>query len=194
MFQTVNVPREVRGRTVELYIMQQPSVAPSFKLAGSRLGKANVASINLTTLAQPRGAQVVRWNGTGLPPGVIDVAKDLLLWPRSASFPGVDGMLWLADTKTLVLLQITLSAVQDHASKFWADDATRRSLWQDRLGARNIKELWLTPYTSARKTRVHTGQYVCTLAQLLEHNPSLFPMLRKWEPAEEVGARRADTE
>ena len=55
------------------------------------------ASTNLTTLAQARGVQVVRWNGNGLPPGEIDMAKDMLLWPRSASFPGVDG-------KTLVLL------------------------------------------------------------------------------------------
>jgi len=199
VFQSVNVRGEVRGRMLEHYIMQQLSVAPSFKLAGSRLGKANVASIKLTTLAQARGVQVVRWNGNKLPPGKIDLARDLLLWPRSASFPGVDGMLWLADTKTLVLLQITLSSVHVHKSNFWADDATRRSLWQDRLGARDVKELWLTPYTSAGKTRVHTGQYVCTLAQLLEHNPSLFPLLRKWEPAEEVqprqvGARPADKE
>ena len=54
------------------------------------------------------------------------------------------------------------------------------------LGARNVKELWLTPYTSAGTKRDHTGQCVCSLAQLLEHNPSLFPMLRKWEPAEEI--------
>jgi len=194
VFQTVNVRREVRGRMLELYIMQQLSVAPSFKLAGSRLEKANVASTNLTTLAQPRGVPVVRWNGNGLPPGEIDVSKDMLLWPRSASFPGVDGMLWLADAKTLVLLQITLSSVHGHKSNFWAENTTLRSLWQDRLGARNVKELWLTPYTSAGTKRVHIGQYVCTLAQLLEHNPSLFPLLRKWEPAEEVGTRRADTE
>jgi len=193
VFQSLKVSRDVKGRMLEVYIMQQLSDASSFKLAGSRLGKANVASINLTTLAQPRGAQVVRWNGTDLPPGEIDAARNVLFWPNSANYPGVDGMLWLADTKTLVLLQITLSAVQDHASNFWADDATRRSLWQDRLGARDIKELWLTPYTSARTKRDHTGQYVCTLAQLLEHNPSLFPTLRKWEPAEEVGAQRADT-
>ena len=152
-----------------------------------------MASTNLTTLAQARGVQVVRWNGNALPPGEIDAARNVLFWPNSASYPGVDGMLWLADTKTLVLLQITLSAVQKHASNFWADDATRRSLWQDRLGARNIKELWLTPYTSVGKTRVHTGQYLCTLAQLLKDNTSLFPLLRKWKPAEEVGAQRADT-
>jgi len=165
---------------LELYIMQQLSVAPSFKLAGSRLGKA---STNLTTLAQTRGVQVVRWNGNGLPPGEIDVAKDMLLWPRSASFPGVDGMLWLADAKTLVLLQITLSSVHGHKSNFWVGDDARASLWRNGLGARNVKELWLTPYTSAGTKRDHTGQYVCSLAQLLEHNPSLFPMLRKWEPA-----------
>ena len=115
------------------------------------------------------------------------MAKDMLLWPRSASFPGVDG-------KTLVLLQITLSSVQGHESNFWVGDDSRTSLWRSRLGALQIKELWLTPYTSAGTKRDHTGQYVCSLAQLLEHNPSLFPMLRKWEPAEEVGARRADTE
>ena len=114
------------------------------------------------------------------------MAKDMLLWPRSASFPGVAGMLWLADAKTLVLLQITLSSVHGHKSNFWAENTTLRSLWQDRLGARNVKELWLTPYTSAGTKRVHTGQYVCTLAQLLEQNTGMFPLLRKWEPSEEV--------
>ena len=182
MVQAVNVPREVRGRMVELYIMEQLSVAPSFKLAGSRLGNANVASTNLTTLAQARGVQMVRWNGNGLPPGEIYVAKDMLLWPRSASFPGVDG-------KTLVLLQITLSSVQGHESNFWVGDDSWTSLWRNRLGARQIKELWLTPYTSAGKKPAHAGQFVCSLAQLLEQNTGMFPLLRKWEPSEEVGTR-----
>ena len=150
MVQAVNVPREVRGRMVELYIMEQLSVAPSFKLAGSRLGNANVASTNLTTLAQARGVQVVRWNGNALPPGEIDAARNVLFWPNSANYPGVDGMLWLADAKTLVLLQITLSSVHGHKSNFWVGDDARASLWRNRLGARNVKELWLVPARSQR--------------------------------------------
>ena len=114
------------------------------------------------------------------------MAINVLFGTNSAHYPGVDGMLWLADAKTLVLLQITLSSVQGHESNFWVGDDSRTSLWRNRLGARNVKELWLTPYTSAGTKRDHTGQYVCSLAQLLEHNPSLFPMLRKWEPAEEA--------
>jgi hypothetical protein len=125
---------------------------------------------------------MVRWNGNGLPPGEIYVAKDMLLWPRSAFFPGVDG-------KTLVLLQITLSSVQGHESNFWVGDDSWTSLWRNRLGARQIKELWLTPYTSAGKKPAHAGQFVCSLAQLLEQNTGMFPLLRKWEPSEEVGTR-----
>jgi len=193
VFQSLKVSRDMKGRMLEVYVMQQLSDASTFKLAGRELGENNVLATDVTTLAQAQEFQVVRWYGSGLPSAELDVARNALLWPRSASYPGVDGMLWLADTKTLVLLQITLSAVQKHTSNFWADDVTRRSLWQDRLGARNIKELWLTPYTSVGKTRVHTGQYLCTLAQLLKDNTSLFPLLRKWKPAEEVGAQRADT-
>ena len=193
VFQSVNMSRDVRGRMLEFYIMQQLSAARSFKLGGRQLGKTNVASPTFTPLADVRGVQVVRWYGHGLPQGEIDVARNVLLWPHSSNYPGVDGMLWLADTKTLVLLQITLSSVEGHDSNFWADNVKRRSLWQDKLGARSIKELWLTPYTSAGDKRAHTGQYVCTLAELLEQNAVMFPLLRKWEPSEEVGAQRADT-
>ena len=53
------------------------------------------------------------------------MAINVLFWTNSANYPGVDGMLWLADTKTLVLLQITLSSVQGHESNFWVGDDSR---------------------------------------------------------------------
>ena len=189
VFQSASMPRFVKGRMLEFYILQPLSVAPPFKLAGFQLGKkTNVASTALTTLADVCAVQqqVVRWNGNALPPGEIDVAINVLFWTNSANYPGVDGMLWLADAKTLVLLQITISSVHGNKSNFWVGDDSRTSLWRNRLGARQIKELWLTPYTSAGKKPAHAGQFVCTLAQLLEQNTGMFPLLRKWEPSEEA--------
>ena len=95
---------------------------------------------------------------------------------------------WIAG-QFVVLLQITLSSVQGHESNFWVGDDSWTSLWRNRLGARQIKELWLTPYTGAGKKPTHAGQFVCSLAQLLEQNTGMFPLLRKWEPSEEVGTR-----
>jgi len=52
VFQSASMPRFVKGRMLEFYILQQLSVAPSFKLAGFQLEKkTNVASTALTTLA-----------------------------------------------------------------------------------------------------------------------------------------------
>ena len=71
-----------------------------------------------------------------------------------------------------------------------------KSRWANKLGAMNIRELWLTPNTRARgkKARdstegdssMHVGQYVCTFAELLACNASLFSLLKKWEPSCEV--------
>ena len=50
VFQSARMPRFVKGRMLEFYILQQLSVAPSFKLAGFQLEKkTNVASTALTT-------------------------------------------------------------------------------------------------------------------------------------------------
>ena len=52
VFQSASMPRFVKGRMLEFYVLQQLSVAPSFKLAGFQLEKkTNVASTALTTLA-----------------------------------------------------------------------------------------------------------------------------------------------
>ena len=94
-------------------------------------------------------------------------------------------MLWLAGSKTLLLLQITLSAVGGHKSNFWAAHPTLLSQWMDKLGPKKVNELWLTPYPNAGESPTHQGQYVCTLAELLVSNAALFPFLKFWEPASE---------
>ena len=88
------------------------------------------------------------------------MAINVLFWTNSANYPGVDGMLGSATI---------------HGPHCGGTD----------FGARQMKELWLTPYTSAGKKPAHAGQFVCTLAQLLEQNTGMFPLLRKWEPSEE---------
>lgn len=74
--------------------------------------------------------------------------------------------------RSLLLLQITLSSVSGHTN-FWAAHPTLRSRWVDKLGPSHIRELWLTPYAIAGDGSEHVGQYVCTLAELVENNPSL---------------------
>ncbi len=185
IFQSPRASRDLKGRTLETYILQQLSTAPAFELKGRKYGANKKLGAKPVPLADVRGVQTVRWYGE-LPTADLDVSSNLLLWPFSSKYPGVDGMLWLAGTKTLLLLQITLSAVGAHKSNFWVANETLRNRWVDKLGPKLIHELWLTPYTSAGDSLEHVGQYACTLAELLELNKSLFPLMQKWEPASEV--------
>ena len=96
-------------------------------------------------------------------------------------------------SRTLLLLQITLSSVSGHASTFWASNEKLRSLWADKLGPSRVVELWVTPDTDAGAGSKHVGQYVCTLAELRQRNQALFPLLRIGNPpakfADHVGVR-----
>jgi hypothetical protein len=185
IFQSPQSSRPVRGRMLEDYILQQLSTASSFKLSGRKYGANKKPDATAVSLADLHGVQTVRWFGK-VPEIDLNVSEDLLLWPSAYNYPGADGMLWLASSKTLLLLQITLSSVSDHKANFWAANEKLRSLWEDKLGASKIRELWLTPYTSAGDSSEHVGQYVCTLAELMESNKLLFPLMTKWEPASEV--------
>lgn len=127
----------------------------------------------------------MRWYGD-IPTADLPLGKDLLLWPSAYTYPGVDALIWLAKSKTLLLLQITLSSVSGHASNFWAANERLRSLWLDKLGPSRVCELWITPDTHAGGGSEHVGQYVCTLAELMQPNQALFPLLMSWEPASEI--------
>ena len=184
VFQSSQHSRDVKGRLLETYILQQLSNARAFHLYGREYGADNTPGAEQILLADVRGVQTVRWWGD-IPSADLEVRKDLLLWPSSPNYKGVDGMLWLGGSKTLLLLQITLSAVGDHATNFWAAHSTLLSRWKDKLGPKKVTELWLTPYPSAGNSSGHQGQYACTLAELLTSNTALFPLLNSWEPASE---------
>ena len=184
IFQSMQHSRDVKGRLLESYILQQLSTSRALQLHGCEFGADNTLGIERVLLADVRGVQTVRWWGD-IPEAALDVHKDLLLWPFLPNYKGIDGMLWLAGSKTLLLLQITLSSVGNHASNFWAEHPTLLSRWKDKLGPKTVRELWLTPYPSAGKSSGHQGQYVCTLAQLLASNTALFPLMNSWEPASE---------
>jgi hypothetical protein len=184
IFQSSQHSRDVKGRLLETYILQQLSTARAFHLYGREYGDDNTLVAKQVLLADVRGVQTVRW-WSDIPAVDLDVRKDLLLWPSSPNYKGVDGMLWLASSKTLLLLQITLSAVGDHATNFWAAHLALLSRWKDKLGPKKVSELWLTPYPSAGNSSGHQGQYVCTLAELLTSNTALFTLMNSWEPASE---------
>jgi hypothetical protein len=71
----------------------------------------------------------------------------------------------------------------------WSERPTNTelpSLWNDKLGPSLVRELWVTPDTDAGAGSEHAGQYVCTLAELMQRNSALFPLLKDWEPASNV--------
>jgi hypothetical protein len=184
IFQSSQHSRDVKGRLLETYILQQLSTARAFQLYGREYGNDDLPGAKQVLLADMRGVQTVRWWGE-IPAADLDVRKDLLLWPSSPYYKGVDSMLWLAGSKTLLLLQITLSTVGDHVTNFWAAHPTLLSRWKDKLSPAKVRELWLTPYPSAGNSSGHQGQYACTLAELLTSNTALFPLMNSWEPASE---------
>ena len=185
IFQSPQSSRPVRGHVLEDYILQQLSKAASFELVGRQYDAKHQPSTTAESLAVVRGVQTVRWYGK-IPTGELSLSKDLLLWPSAYNYPGVDGLIWLAKSKTLLLLQITISPVSGHASNFWAANEPLRALWVDNLGPLHVHELWVTPDSDAGTGSEHEGQYVCTLAELMQRNQSLFPLLKNWEPTSEV--------
>ena len=185
IFQSPQLSRPVRGHVLEDYIMHQLSSATSFELVGRKYGAKHKRGARGNSLASVRGLQTVRWYGE-IPSVDLNLSKDLLLWPYAYNYPGVDGLIWLAKSRTLLLLQITLSSVGAHASNFWKSNEKLHSRWLDRLSPSRVYELWVTPYTDAGSGEDHLGQYVCTLAELMQRNQSLFPLLKNWEPTSEV--------
>jgi hypothetical protein len=185
IFQSPQSSRPVRGRVLEDYILQQLSKTASFELVGRKYDAKHQPGTPAESLAAVRGVQTVRWFGK-IPTGDLNLSKDLLLWPSAYNYPGVDGLIWLAKSKTLLLLQITISSVRVHKSNFWAANEPLRALWVDTLGPSHVHELWVTPDTDAGAGSEHEGQHVCTLAELTQRNTSLFPLLKNWEPTSEV--------
>jgi hypothetical protein len=185
IFQSPQTSRPVRGHVLEDYILQQLSKAASFELVGRKYDAKHQPGTTAESLAAVRGVQTVRWYGE-IPTGDLNLSKDLLLWPSAYTYPGVDGLIWLAKSKTLLLLQITISSVRVHKSNFWAANEPLRALWVDKLGPSHVHELWVTPDTDAGAGSEHEGQHVCTLAELTQRNTSLFPLLKNWEPTSEV--------
>ena len=185
ILQSPQSSQPVRGRVLEDYILQQLSSATSFEVVGRKYATNHQPDATAESLAAVRGVQTVRWYGK-IPTVDLNLSKDLLLWPFAYNYPGVDGLIWLAKSKTLLLLQITISSVSVHKSNFWTTNEPLRALWADKLGPSRVCELWVTPDTDAGTGSKHVGQYVCSLAELMQRNTSLFPLLKNWEPASDV--------
>jgi hypothetical protein len=133
-----------------------------------------------------RQMRKVEWHGNSVPQMTLSRSEDLLLVPLSPNYPGVDFLIWVAQKKALCLFQVTLSSVSQHSSNFWESDPELQSRWRDVLGVQRFDRVWITLDVDARKSggvRSHDGQFACSLAELLETNEALFPLLHRWSPA-----------
>jgi hypothetical protein len=145
------------------------------------LGSGAPSNKTISTLIETsRRLQIVRWYGNNVPLLLSNLSANspTLFWPHSPNYPGVDALIWMPDNKTLLLVQITLSSVQEHASNLWVEQQELEAKWRAILGGgtqTTVKGLWITPRPAGRT--LNEGQHVCTLQGLLADNPERFRML-----------------
>jgi hypothetical protein len=177
------LPQDVKGRVLEQYIVSNlASPGNTLLIKGQRiLGSGAPSDKIISTLIETsRRLQIVRWYGNSVPLLLSNLSANspTLFWPHSPNYPGVDALIWMPDNKTLLLVQITLSSVQEHASNLWVEQQELEAKWRAILGGgteTKAKGLWITPRPAGRPQ--NKGQHVCTLQMLLADNASRFHLL-----------------
>jgi hypothetical protein len=187
VFETPTFEASVRGLILQRYLIQQLENANGVALRARRYNSKHTLgrSLAMAVLVR-RQMRKVEWHGNSVPQMTLSRSEDLLLVPLSPNYPGVDFLIWVAQKKALCLFQVTLSSVSQHSSNFWESDPELQSRWRDVLGVQRFDRVWITLDVDARKSggvRSHDGQFACSLAELLETNEALFPLLHRWSPA-----------
>ena len=189
VFESPTLETSIRGLMMQRYLIQQLENANAFTLSAGRYNSDHELGSFSKVLSVARRMRKVEWNGNTIPQTTLSRSEDLLLVPLSQTYPGVDFLIWVAQTKTLCLFQVTLSSVSQHSSNFWESRSDLQSSWSDFLGVRRFDRVWITLDVDAGKAgpaRSHEGQCACSLADLVNNNETLFPLLRSWSPASQV--------
>ena len=176
----------MRGLMLQRYLIQQLENADSLTLSAGQYDMNHALGSLSEVLSVSRRMRKVEWHGNSVPQMTLSRSEDLLLVPLSQNYPGVDFLIWEAQTKTLFLFQVTLASVAQHSSNFWESRLELQSSWKDVLGVQRFHRVWITLDVDAGTSdgvRSHVGQCACSLADLLKTNASLFPLLRFWSPA-----------
>ena len=186
VFETPTLESSMRGLMLQRYLIQQLENADGLTLSAGQYKVDHVLGLPSEILSIARRMRKVEWHGNSVPQVTLSRLEDLLFVPLSQNYPGVDFLIWVAQTKTLCLFQVTLSSVSQHSSNFWESRPVLQSSWKDALGVLHFDRVWITPDVNAGKSdgvRSHDGQCACSLSELLETNATLFPLLRRWLPA-----------
>jgi hypothetical protein len=189
VFESPTLETSIRGLMLQRYLIQQLENANAFTLSAGQYDSDHMLGSPSKVLSVARRMRKVEWNGNTIPQTTLSRSEDLLLVPLSQTYPGVDFLIWVAQTKTLCLFQVTLSSVSQHSSNFWESRSDLQSSWSDFLGVRRFDRVWITLDVDAGKAgraRSHEGQCACSLADLVNNNETLFPLLRSWSPASQV--------
>jgi len=186
VFETPTLESSMRGLMLQRYLIQQLENADGLTLSAGQYNMDHVLGLPSEILNIARRMRKVEWHGNSVPQVTLSRLEDLLFAPLSQNYPGVDFLIWVAQTKTLCLFQVTLSSVSDHSSNLWESRPDLQSSWTDALGVLHFIRVWITPDVNAGKfdgVRSHDGQCACSLSELLRTNATLFPLLRRWLPA-----------
>jgi hypothetical protein len=189
VFESPLMETGIRGLLLQRYLIDQLQNANSFTLLACEYGSDHSLSEARKVMQTWRLLRKVEWYGNGVPEFTLSRAEDLLLVPLSQTYPGVDFLIWVSHTETLVLFQVTLSSVKQHSSNFWEARQDLQSTWQAKLNVQHFKRVWITPDVDAgavKHGRNHAGQWACSLARLAKSNGELLPLVRRWLPASAV--------
>jgi hypothetical protein len=181
VFATPTLDASARGFILQRYIIQQFRAAASFALLGRQYDADHALSAPRQFCSARLQLRVVEWNGNGVPPFTLSRLEDLLLVPLTSNYPGVDFLIWKADTETLFLFQVTVRSVAQH-SDFWQNRQQLQDEWAAMLGVKTFERVWITPDVNAgvpEAARSNAGQWACSLALLKSTNSELFPLLQE---------------
>jgi hypothetical protein len=150
---------DAKGRMLELYVVSCMETMQTFELHARpirRDGKLSTA----VHLFSARALTTVYFATQGVPPGLSWTVNTLFV-PLNSNYPGADMLLWDAQERLLVAIQVTVGSIKDHAMTF---TPSLQRAWKRAAGARELRFAWLAP--EAKVTAAHAGQFYLPLQSI----------------------------
>jgi len=164
---------DTKGRVLELYVTGCMASLQTFQLQARPVLRSGHLG-TLTIVFNARALRIQYFPSQSVPSG-LPWTTSMLLVPLNSNYPGVDLLLWDAQDRLLLAIQITVRRIRDHSMSFTAG---LQAAWKQASGARELRFAWLAP--AADVTRVHAGQYYISLQSI---QADLAPLVAHYEAA-----------
>ena len=111
-------------------------------------------------LFSARALTTVCFATQGVPPDLSWTVNNLFV-PFNRNYPNADMLLWDAQERLLVAVQVTVGRIKDHAMFF---TPSLQEAWKRAAETRELRYAWLAP--KANVTAAHAGQFYISLKSI----------------------------